>query len=115
MPVEGIQLGHGHAFYRSQDRRLVHVVSAGVQKNSAIGILRTIYNVHIIGDLQLVAQVVEDDQLAEGLHSMTSAEICLRRDVRFYLKINCRQLVTNDRTHNNRHVNAVFAYVIFRS
>lgn len=86
VPVERVQLGHGHAVDRSQDRLFVDIVSTGVQKDPAIGIPWTVHDVHLIGYLNLIAQIIEDDQLTESLYGMSSSEVRVRRDVGFYLK-----------------------------
>lgn len=49
VPVECVQLGHGYTVDRSQDRLFVNIVPTGIQKDSTIGILWAIHDVHIIG------------------------------------------------------------------
>lgn len=85
VPVEGIQLRHGHAVDRPQDPLFVDIIPARVEQNSAIRIFRGVHDVHLICYLNLIAQVVEDDELTESLQSVSSPEICIRRDIDFYL------------------------------
>lgn len=55
MPVEGIQFRHSHGLDRSEDRRLVDEVSRGIQQDSTIGIDRSVGDVRVSDDLDLVA------------------------------------------------------------
>jgi len=87
MPVKRVQLGHGHTFDRPQNRLLIDIISTSVQKNSTIRILRTVYDVYLVGYLNLTAQVVKDDQLAEGLQCVPSSEVRVCYDMSFYLEI----------------------------
>lgn len=87
VPVERVQLGHGHTFDRPQNRLLVDIVAASVQKDSAIRILRTVHDVYLVGYSNLIAQVVEDDQLAEGLQCVSSSEVRARCNIGFHLGI----------------------------
>jgi len=87
MPMKRVQLGHGHTFDRPQNCLLVDIVSASVQKNSTIRILRTVYDVYLVGYSNLIAQIIKNDQLAEGLQCVSSSEVCVCRDMSFYLGI----------------------------
>lgn len=75
VPVEGVELGHGHGLDGPQDRRLVHEVAGRVEEDTAVREGRAILDVDVPGDLQLAAQVVVDDQLGEGLQAVADAEV----------------------------------------
>lgn len=74
VPVETVQFGGRHPIQGPLDGVHVDVVSRSVEGDASVGESRFVGDAHVVGHQNLVAQVVVDDELIEGLEAVATPE-----------------------------------------